>query len=902
MTFKSNLLATKLRAPALFNTQVQRPHLLQRLNQGLSAGRPLTLVSAPAGFGKSACISAWLPTTGRAFSWLSLDKNDDDPWRFLTYLLAALQKIDPNLGSEVGSLLQSETLPPAEIISNLLINDILDLSQPFILVLDDFQMIQQKTNLQIIEDILLQRPQQLHLVLITREDPLLPLARLRAGYQMSEIRVSDLRFSDEESALFLNNIMGLNLQDEDLAVLTSRTEGWVVGLQLAALSVRDRVDSSGFIRTLNGNQRYILSYLTEEVLNRQSPEIQEFLLQTSILEKMNAGLCDAVTGRQNSSVLLERLYAANLFLISLDDEHYWYRYHHLFADLLHSHQSRMFKEQTRELHRRASEWFLHAGLINEAVEHALAGEDFPAAINLIEKHATRLVIQGFGRTLESWMASIPENMQTNNPRADLAYCWMYLLYGKYPKIFPHAERIQKFLQASESLPNEDQSEINKIRAEWFALQSNLLNVQGKPQQSITLAHQALLLIQPDDDYIQGLAYLGLGGAYRMLGDYDQLCPAYHEAIRYSRGYGNYLCEMMAASGLVLMAIQQGQLHLAAEVAMQSIDYHQRTSGYVSPVAGSVYGSLGIVYYQWNQLKKSFEYFSQANHLSHMVGHNAGITYNAVLMARFFMAEGNLDAAEERLREAASLVPLGIPIWLKPEVVNQQVIVFLARHNPAAAEAVLNELNLPDKPAQGLTYPEDLYYLGWLRLLIYKVGQQGRKDLVACGLNLAAHLLKDENEATRPGLRLQVYILRALLQACAGGQTNAHLDLEKAIELAHTEGYIRLFVDEGASMDSLLKSVLPQTHHRAYVETLLAAFPQNISSKSRSSVSDLIDPLTERENDVLRLIAEGLKYEEIAENLVITVNTVRFYVKAIYGKLGVNNRTRAIETARQLNLL
>ncbi|NTU65734.1 MAG: hypothetical protein HGB05_20610, partial [Chloroflexi bacterium] len=365
-----NLVATKLRRPSLPAKRVQRPHLMHQLNDGLAAGHSLTLVSAPAGFGKTLCIAEWVNTLPLPVSWLSLDLEDDDPVRFFTYLIAALQQVDDNFGQEIAGVLQAGQLPPIESITSTLVNDLLEWDTRFVLVLDDVQVVQDRFILAVLERLIGNPPPALHLVLLTREDPPLPFARLRANNQLTEIRASELRFSEQEAEQFFTDVLGVKLSPIDIATLDDRTEGWIVGLQLAGFSLRDRSNPSSFIATLSGSQRHILSYLTEEVLHRQPIEIQQFLLQTSILDRLKGEVCNAVTGQTDGAQLLDRVLAANLFLIALDDEHQWFRYHHLFADLLRSRQA-LQKDQTAELHRRAAHWFAQANLITEAVPHAL---------------------------------------------------------------------------------------------------------------------------------------------------------------------------------------------------------------------------------------------------------------------------------------------------------------------------------------------------------------------------------------------------------------------------------------------------------------------------------------------------------------------------------------------------
>jgi LuxR family maltose regulon positive regulatory protein len=928
------LLATKLYQPALAPKRVLRPHLTQRLNEGLADGRALTLVSAPAGFGKSTCVSEWLSGLERAVTWLSLDPADDDPERFFSYLVAAFQKIDPQIGREIEGMLQSGAALPVEAIAAALINDLLGLKRPLVLVLDDFQMIQDAAILAVIEKLVGNPPPQLHLVLITREDPLLPLARLRANNQMTEIRAGDLRFAGGEVARFLNEIMGLALSTGDIAALEDRTEGWIVGLQLAGLSMRGRTDPSNFIATLKGSHRYILSYLVSEVLDRQPPDVQDFLLQTSVLETLSGELCDAVTGRSDSRALLERLFNANLFLIPLDDEQVWYRYHHLFADLLRNQQSRLGKEQVAQLHQRATAWYEQSGQPAQAIAHALAGPDYPRAVALLERCARGIIMQGYCKTVEGWMQAIPPEWHAKSIQANLAFAWTYLLRGSYAKIAPYMKLIEVALaeQTANGVDN------TRLQAEWLALQTNLLNVQGNPVESLAMGQRALQLAAPENSFVRGSTYLGMGGAYRLLGDYPNLSAAYQQAIQISRAGGHLLPEVLAVTALTLIAVQHGQLHFAVELGSQTLARIEQSGAHLPPILGTVLGALGTAYYEWNQIEKAREHFARAGQLSALSGHNAGAIYNRILMARLLCAEGKPAEAAQSVEEASELLQLGVPAWIVPEIASQRARIYLTLQNPGAAEAVLKPYGaaltaLPEH----LSYADELIYLAALRLSFYRA--QAEPAALKPALALADRLVENATQARRMGVALQALLLRALIQTALGHSAAGQNDLALALELAEPEGYIRLFVDERPGVAELLRIALAQairegSPRAAYLQNLLVAFGELSASgefflpspfgrgqgEGSSLASDShdterkrpspyplpkgegtppdheVDRLSERELEVLALMARGLKYEEIAEQLVVTLNTVRFHVKSIYSKLHVNNRTQAIEAA------
>ena len=555
-------------SPFHFPKRVDRARLSRKLNEALAAAHPLILVSAPAGFGKTTCISAWIETVEACpVAWLSLDSMDNDPARFFTYLCAALQTVDGRLGVEVSGMLRAGQLPAAEKIVESLLGEIQETDGPFLLVLDDFHVIQNSLILQVLEKMIANPPAAMHLVIITREDPPLPVARLRAHARLTEIRAEDLRFTASEGEAFLNAVMNLGLAPADVAALEERTEGWIAGLQLAGLSVRDRGDRSAFISHLSGSHRFILSYLTEEVLSRQSEDTQQFLLETSILDRLCGDLCNWVTGRSNSQALLEQFFTANLFLISLDEEQKWYRYHHLFADLLRNRQNTLHKDRTAELNRRASLWYVQAGMLSEAMAHAIAAADYAAAVQLLEAHATEMLIQGYAKTVEEWMQAIPLEWRSQSPKASLAFAWKHLLHGDILLVFPYVERLQVIFSGSQGKPEADPS----LKAEWLALRSTLLSWQGQPVESIALARQALEIVPEQDGYVRSLIYMGMAGAYQQTGDYDRSLDAFQKIIRYGQSGGNFISEMLGISGLVQMALQHGKYRLAFEVASRGIE-------------------------------------------------------------------------------------------------------------------------------------------------------------------------------------------------------------------------------------------------------------------------------------------------------------------------------------------
>jgi LuxR family maltose regulon positive regulatory protein len=524
------LLATKFHLPTPPARRVLRPRLVQRLNEGLEAGRCLTLISAPAGFGKSMCAGEWAACLGRQpLAWLSLDAADNDPGRFFIYFIAALQKLDPGLGAEIAGVLKTGQLPPAELVSTSLINDLQALTCPAgrcLLFLDDFHVIQNSFILAVLEKLIANLPATLHLAILTREDPALPLARLRANNLLTEVRAADLRFTGAETQRFLNDLMGLSLAQADLAALEQRTEGWIVGLQLAGLSMRDRADPSAFIAGLSGSHRFILSYLTEEVLARQPLELQQFLLQTSLLERLNGAVCDAITGRTGSQALLEKSFAANLFLIPLDDDGQWYRYHHLFADLLQANLRQTTSPGAiAALQRGAAAWFEQNGFTSEAFHHAQAAGDIDSLARLVEQNADAMMTRGELSTLIHWTEALPDEVIRRHPLILIARAWMLTLAGAVQQVEPLLQQVELQLSAGPETPDS-----RELSGNIAAIRSFFAMLAGEYAAALALGQRADTLLPEHSIQARSLLPYTIGSAYRGQGEYEKaaenVCPGH----------------------------------------------------------------------------------------------------------------------------------------------------------------------------------------------------------------------------------------------------------------------------------------------------------------------------------------------------------------------------------------
>ena len=927
----SSILATKLHRPTIPPKNVFRPFLIQRLDQGLQSGRQVTLVSAPAGFGKTVCVSAFLDVSDLPRSWLSLDAADDDPGRFFTYLLAALQKIDEGIGQDIQGILGAGQLPPGEILVSTLINDILEVEELFLLILDDFHLIQDEFILEVIQQLIANIPPALYLVIITREDPPLPLAKLRANNQLTEIRARDLRFNSQEVSTFLNQVMGLSLTEKNILALEERTEGWVVGLQLAGLALQSSssrqslsaskqyTNPSRFIANLSGSNRFILNYLTEEVLNQQPPDIQTFLLQTSCLEKLNDDLCNTLTGRLDSHVLLERLYNDNLFLIPLDDKQDWYRYHQLFADLLRDLQKSQHKEAAKQLHQRASRWYTQHGMASEAIHHALQAEDYTLAMQLLESYTLDMLVQWHVKTVEGWMRAIPPEWGAKSPKANLAFAWMHLLRGTYPKAMPYLERLQVIF-ANASL---DDGTDPELIAEWLALQSTLTNAQGNPEQALELGQQALQITPEDNGHVYSMIYLGLANAYQQLDRFSKAMDAFRMLIQYGRAAANPISELLGISGLGLLAIQRGQLQYAFEITTQGIDLIERM-GALSPISTAIYGELGVVHYQRHQLDQAHDYFQRSIQVSSLSGYSDAEVYYGVILVRLFQIEGNLRAARQEIRKTVQLMQENTPAAVREEVISQQLRIYLYDDQLAEAEKVLGGegfsfhqgFSSPELPPdQQISRQKGVLYLSALRILLYRARVEGELDRLSQGIQLANQLISNSLQRHFIPIAIETLLLRAQLYAVLAKQSASRADLVNALELGEPEGFISIFVEEGPPIETALQNLIAKgtttSTQKAYIERILAAFPIAHTSVSKTSDSSLqtadkihppVAALTERELEVLNCMADGMTYEEIASKLYISLNTVRTHVKSLYGKLVVNNRTRAIAQARRQGLI
>ena len=878
------LLRTKLFIPRPRKDVVFRSRLIDRLNAGLD--KKLTLIAAPAGFGKTTLLSEWIPQNQYCVTWISLDSGDNDPFLLWSYVISAIQMLDARLGERALSILRSSQSVSLETVATTLINEIAAFPDRFVLVLDDYHAITSQAIHNTLIFLLDHQPPQMHLVISTRTDPPLTLAQLRARGDVNELRAGDLRFTSEEAILFLNQMTGLDLTAQDVAALESRTEGWVAGLQLAALSMKGHADHTGFINAFTGSHRFILDYLSDQVLQRQPESLRQFMLQTSILDRLSAPLCDALTGDTGSQAMLEALDQRNLFLVQLDDDRRWYRYHHLFADVL---KHRLKEEQPAamlELHRRASEWHEREGLLPQAVHHAMAAQEFERAAQLIERVAQTVWQQGEITTLTGWMQALPEAVRRAHPTLTLEYAHVLIESSQNVAAEKIVREVEFELEAR--LP-EDGQEANLLRGKVAALGAHLATLRHDFVKAIELSQQAQEWVSADDSHWRGFIALNLAGAYRFTSRWEQASQTYLEAANFGQVAGNRVDALIALGlrGEVLQA--QGQLREAVRQYEQVLQLAQAWDIPYSPAIGYALTGLGRAWCEWNDLDASLRY-AQAG-LEH--GQRADFVdvmlRGYLALVRIRKSQGDLDSALALLEDVEPVVQrMGAP-GVKEWVNAFRAQVWLERGD---TEIAFQWAAGVSGNIHGGIYPTIPVALAQVWLA------QGRPDQA---LQLLDHALQETEQVGRLGNAIQILVVKALAHRSLGDPDQALADLEKALSLAEPEGYFRVFVDEGKPIQRLLARAATRNPASGYIHKLLEGLGGPVPIEPIAP-SQLIEPLTTRELQVLQLIADGATNQEIANELVLAVNTVKKHISNIYGKLSADNRVQAVAHARNLGLL
>jgi LuxR family transcriptional regulator, maltose regulon positive regulatory protein len=907
------LLATKLYVPAPSPGFVARPRLAGALDEGLARG--LVVVCAPAGAGKTALLADWARRGQRPVAWLSLDAGDNDPARFWRHVVAALDRVCPGIAERLAPLLGPPAPPSFDGLVTALVNELTSQPGEAVLVLDDYHLIDAQMVHDSLVFLLEHLPPGLHLALASRSDPPLPLARLRARRQLAELRAGELRFTGDEAAALLREAAGADLPGAELAALAARTEGWAAGLQLAGLSLRGQPDVTGFVAAFSGSHRYVLDYLTEEVLERQPDPLRVFLLQTSVLDRLSGELCDAVTGRTGGQAMLEQVEQAGLFLVPLDEVRGWWRYHHLFADLLRARLQQEQPGRVAELHRAAAAWHDEHGLADEAVRHALAAGDPTWAARLIERYADELHLRSERATLQRWRAALPAELVRSRPRLLLAEGRMALLSGRVEEVeaaLEDAERAWADSRAAADEPYEPSvgrgpSVFANVPATIALEHAFLAEFRGDAEGMAASASRALGELDDRDWMLASLARERLAVAEWLRGR----LPAAEEAMA-SRAAGFRVAEepTLAAWGAYYLGqVQraQGKLDAAAATYQQALEITAQPGQPTLPAAGVGYVGLAEIAYQRDELDSALRYVTEGLAPCRQLTYTQQLATGLAALAWIRQANGDPGGAREAMEEAGRAAPgPGVASLLNP-VPAQRARLLLAQGDIAAAARWTRErgLGAGDDPV----YPREREYLVLARVLL-------AQNRPGPALALLGRLHAAAAAQNRAGSIIEIQALRALALAAAGAHDAAVDALTEALMLGCPQGYVRVFADEGPPMAALLaRLVAAQKADEAAARgvplgclaRVLRAFGERPAAPGAwrdggPAVPGLVEQLTTRELDVLRLLAAGAPNPQIARELVVSLDTVKKHVSHILGKLGAANRTEAVTRASQLGLI
>jgi LuxR family maltose regulon positive regulatory protein len=882
----------------------------------------LVLVTAPAGYGKTTLLAKWIEQAGLPATWLSLDSRDNDPTSFWLYFIAALQNLQSSACNNSLGLLQAAVSPPQEALLGTLLNEISLISSEFLFILDDFHTINSPEILAGLAYLIERQPPQMHLVIASRDDPSLPLPRLRARREMVEVHLADLRFTFQEATTLFRTLLKMDLPPADIEALDNATEGWAAGLQLAAISMQGIEDASGFIRSFTGSQRYIFDYLAQEVLERQEAGIQNFLLQTSILDRLSGPLCNfllmdeteagsATSTYNRSDGILEYLERVNLFLIPLDQDRLWYRYHHLFAEFLQANlEQKKGAPSIFALHHRASIWFQEYGFLAEAIDHALHAKEYARAAALIDQAAENMFQRSELVTLRNWLSALPSDQLRQEARLSVVFAWVLLATGQFPEMDPYLENAERLLglQAGDSLENKSlpagiEIALGEIACLRSALAINRFDLeealyQGQQAQAYLAGKSGEGLFN-DTESLRGIVPFNLAIVHELIGEVSQASHEFEESIALSKE--NFHLLPMAYTHLAYLMIIQGKLRQAEKTYRQAFQVAEM-SPIPSPLSGVAHTGMGNLLVEWNYLDQAETELQRGIQLGQKwANHDAEISgYTGLIRSRF--ATGDHHGAQELIDELGNLIVNHQVAWSGALIEGLQARVWIQQKQQESLQAWAARKALELEGQVPYMLEDQAIVLARAHITL---GQ------FQPALSLIERVLPATEAGSRWGRAIELRLLLSLALFLLEKSSLAFKSLESALELAEAEGYLRLFLDEGEPMERLLTTYAhqPTARFRDYASSLLLAFkvekksiPTGSPNQPPTGSSELIEPLSERELEVLRLLASGLSNQEISARLVVSQNTVKSHIKNIYGKLGVNSRTQAIARSRAAGLI
>ncbi|MEM6429305.1 MAG: LuxR C-terminal-related transcriptional regulator [Deinococcota bacterium] len=888
----SFILASKLNQPQVRPELVSRQRLLTKLDAALN--QQLSLVSASAGFGKTTLVSQWLAQLDRPVAWLSLDTSESSPSQFVRYLLASLQTVQPDIGAGINEILEVKQDLLAVLAS--VMNDLAALPEPFVVVLDDFHLINTQDVNTLLEFILAHQPPHMHLVILSREDPALPLARLRVRHQLSELRASDLRFSVAETADFFNQLMGLDLSTEDVAKLDTRTEGWVASLQLAALSLQGQADTSAFIQTFSGDHRYVLDYLLEEVLNKQDDHTRAFLLKTSVLKRLNAGLCDLLTGQDTSQQRLEQLERANLFLIPLDDKREWFRYHHLFADVLVTHLQQTHPDVVPSLYQQASCWCEEQGYQEDAISYALAANDTERAANLVELAWAELDQTLRSETWLSWFERLPQQVRHSRPVLRLGYAWALLNRGELEAGDAVLQQLDAFLQTTPQadMVIADEAQFADIAGALAEARAFHAQAKGDVAGSVRHAKNALELAPQDNIFRRASALSLLALANWASGELEAAFQGFSESADMLIQQGNTHMAIVAPFLLADIRIAQGQLGYAEGLCTTTLSL-ATSQPHLLPGTNELYIGLAEVALARANYPEALAFLDQAEAL----GPTSSISSTKY---RYYLAKALIKQAQGEVEVALNFLAEAEFWYIRSPIANFRAFdavrarIYIQRGQLAQAADWANRQ--PFTAKTNLTYLDEYVHISWLNVVLAGYQQQQDDALLEQANALSEQLISQAETQKRITSLIELLVLQARIQLVTGHQAQALASLDKALALAEPEGFQHIFFQAGQTLIPLLKELASSSTFAASLLVDMEPSP----SYAFDAVDGLLEPLSERELEILRLLPTGRSSPDLASYLHISVNTVKTHLKNIYSKLGVHKRHEAVTRAQELEII